>query len=469
LDNKPSTEKVVERIKEKDLTTRLPLNIATLRQKLAQKASQEPKFKFYSLFGLICRKDILWVSWTLVYKNRGAPGVDGITFEDILKQEGGPLKLIQELATELEERRYKPKPVRRVYIPKPDGRMRPLGILTIRDRIVQMAALLILEPIFEADFEECSYGFRPGRSAHQAIDEIAKNIKEGRIEIYDADLKGYFDSIPHDKLMACIRMRITDSSVLKLIRMWLQSSIVEEDKNGKGRKIIKPKEGTPQGGVISPLFSNLYLHWFDKIFHRKDGPRYFANARLIRYADDFVVMARYQSKRLTDYIQYKIENWLGLKINHEKTKIVNVSKGEPLDFLGFTLQKVKSDHYQGEYLKISPKKKAVEKAFDKIRELTGSNLNYLPIPEVIEGINQFLNGWYNYFEKGHPFKTFAKIDAYVGMKLQKHLSRRSQRGFKKPKKETWYRFFQRVGLKRLTSMKSEASRKAVWGKSACTV
>ena len=198
--------------------------------------------------------------------------------------------------------------------------MRPLGIPTVRDRVVQMAALLILEPIFEEDFEDCSYGFRPGRSAHQALEEIRGHIQAGYQAVYDADLKGYFDSIPRDKLMACVRMRVVDRSVLSLIRMWLEVPVVEPGgSGGEPAKWSRSQKGTPQGGVISPLLANLYLHWFDKVFHRPDGPAQWAGAKLVRYADDFVVLARYQSPRLIGFVESKIETWLGLEIPKGRT------------------------------------------------------------------------------------------------------------------------------------------------------
>ena len=429
----------------------LPEKLFTLRQKLYLKAKREPRFRFYTLYGLILRLDVLEAAWTLVARNGGAPGVDGVTIEAIEASPGGSKAFVADLHEELRTRTYKPRAVKRVYIPKPDGRMRPLGIPTIRDRVVQMAALLILEPIFEADFLDCSYGYRPARSAHQALEQIDRKLRQGYTSVYDADLQAYFDTIPHDKLMKCVERRVADRSVLHLIRQWLKAPVVERDEDGRP-KVSRPKSGTPQGGVISPLLANLYLHWFDVRFHR-DGPGEWAKAHLVRYADDFVIMARFVSDRITDWVESTVEEWLGLTINRSKTRVVELTPDgdASLDFLGYTFRyEWGHTDRSRRFLTASPSAKALAHQRAKLREATDYRKCHVPPVVLVAVINRQLRGWKNYFSFGFPRWAHRSVNVFVVNRFVIHLQRRSQRACRPPAGMTYHQFLTgRLGLKLL--------------------
>ena len=342
------------------LTT--PENTRTLQRKLYRKAKQEPACRFHALYDKVHRADILSHAYAVVRANKGSAGIDGVTFEAIEEQEGAAA-FIAELGEALRNKTYQPEPVKRVMIPKADGSLRPLGIPTLRDRVAQMATKLVIEPIFEADFCGTSYGFRPKKSAHHAVDDVAYALNAGYSEVIDADLSKYFDTIPHANLMAVVAERICDGAILHLIQMWLKAPVVEVDRDGTKRNIgggNGNRKGTPQGGVISPLLANLYLHILDRIWERHHL-RQRLGARIVRYADDIVILCRKGKAGEAMAVLRQILERLQLTLNGAKTKVVDAYAGK-FDFLGFTIWMGRGRKTGKYYPHVQPSKKPSRKS-----------------------------------------------------------------------------------------------------------
>mgnify|MGYP001562441965 CR=1 FL=1 len=404
------------------LTT--PETIRTLQRKLYRKAKQEPACRFHALYDKVYRADILSHAYKLVRANKGSAGIDGVTFEAIEENEGAPA-FIGELEEALRNKTYKPDPVKRVMIPKSDGSQRPLGIPTIRDRVAQMAAKLVIEPIFEADFCETSYGFRPKKSAHDAVDDVTYAMNTGYTEIIDADLSKYFDTIPHANLMATVAERICDGEILRLIQMWLKAPIMEMDKDGTKRNIGGGKgnrKGTPQGGVISPLLSNLYLHLLDRIWERNNLQQRLG-ARIVRYADDIVILCRRNKSDKAMAVLRQILERLKLTLNETKTKIVNAHK-ESFDFLGFSIWVGESRKSGKLYSHVQPSKKSLQIIKDRVTELTKRTRTVKPLTWIVNEVNATVRGWVGYFHYRNCSSALKDLRYHAEERLRTHLRKR---------------------------------------------
>lgn len=403
-----------------DESLQTPERIRTLQRKLYRKAKEKPDYRFYLLYDKIWRWDILAHAYVLARANQGAPGIDGETFERI--GSGGVVKWLEGLQQELRSKTYRPQPVRRVMIPKPGGGERPLGIPTIRDRVVQTAAKLVLEPIFEADLEPEAYGYRPKRSAHDAIRRVHKLLCEGYTDVVDADLSKYFDTIPHGDLMKSVARRVVDRDVLHLIKMWLQTPVQERDGSGQGR-ITGGKgttRGTPQGGVLSPLLANLYMNRFLKHWRRTGRGEAFG-ASVVNYADDFVVLSRGGAAKALDWTR-QVMTRLGLTLNEAKTCVRN-ARSESFNFLGYTFgpQCFRKDGHW--YLGASPSKKSVSRIKQAVADLFEEHRT-APWPEVRDRLNRKLKGWSGYFSYGTRLMAYRAVDNHVYDAVRHFLRRR---------------------------------------------
>jgi RNA-directed DNA polymerase len=397
-----------------------PSKIRELQIKLYRKAKNEPGYRFYMLYDKIWREDILAHGYALARANQGAPGVDGQSFEQI--ESAGLQEWLSGIRQELRNKTYQPQPVRRVMIPKPGGGERPLGIPTIRDRVVQTAAKLVLEPIFEAELEPSAYGYRPKRSAQDAIRKVHKLVCEGYTDVVDADLSRYFDTIPHCELMQCVARRIVDRDVLRLIKMWLEAPVEERDENGK-RRLTGGKDrhcGTPQGGVASPMLANLYMNRLLKGWRNtKRGEQF--DAHIINYADDFVILSRGKAAEALNWTRQVVVR-MGVTLNEAKTSIKQ-ARTESFNFLGYTFgpHRYKKDGHW--YLGASPSKKAVTRIKERVDQLLVPS-NTGTWAEVRDRLNQTLRGWSAYFSYGTRTQAYRAVDHHVYERVRHFLRRR---------------------------------------------
>ena len=421
-----------------------PIQIREFQRKLYIKAKQEPSYRFYLVYDKIYREDILAHAYQLAKANGGAPGVDGESFWGI--EAKGLESWLEELRQELKQGTYRPQPVRGVMIPKPNGGERPLGIPTIRDRVAQTAAKLILEPIFEADLEPNAYGYRPKRGAQEAVKKVHELLRDGYTDVVDADLSKYFDTIPHAELMQCVARRIVDKRVLHLIKMWLTVAVAErDDDKGNWRYTGSQGKGTPQGGVISPLLANLYMNRFLK-YWRLQGKGEQWRAHVVAYADDFVILSRGHAAEAREWTQ-GVMSRIGLTLNEQKTCIRD-GRREEFDFLGYTFGPRYSVWNAKPYIAARPSKKSILRLTGKVYELLrpyekGS------WSEVCERLNAKLGGWQQYFSHGTIARAYQIVNTYVEKRVRHFLRRRCQHSTLGTRRFTTQMIFGELGVMRL--------------------
>ena len=396
-----------------------PLKVGKLQTALHTKAKNAPDYRFYALYDKLYRRDVLEWALTRCRINAGAAGVDGQSFADI--EAYGEDRWLDELAEDLRKGTYQSQPVRRVFIPKPDGKQRPLGIPCIRDRVAQMAAVLVLEPIFEADLEPEQHAYRPGRSALDAVRQVERLLRTGHTDVVDADLSGYFDSIPHHELMKSVSRRISDGRMLRLIKMWLETPVEETDDKGNRRRTTRNKDegkGSPQGSPISPLLSNIYMRRFVKGW-KTGGHERRLDAHIVNYADDFVICCRGTADEAMNVMRGMMSK-LRLTVNETKTRLCRLPE-ETFDFLGYTLGRNYDRRTGAPYLGPRPSSKKVDRLCREISEMTTRRTAWLEVDEQIGRINHKLRGWSNYFRLGTIQPAYRAINAHIRFRVRQWL------------------------------------------------
>jgi RNA-directed DNA polymerase len=447
---------VLRRVKGREIGVSLapPLKLRRLQEALYTKAKQDPAYRFYLLYDKVYRADILAHAYAVAKQKGGAPGVDGETFEDI--EAAGVAGWLAAVGEAVRTETYRAQPVRRVLIPKPGGTgERPLGIPGIRDRVVQTAALLILQPIFEADLEPTAYGYRPGRTALEAVQEVHRALRAGHTEVVDADVSQYFDTIPHADLMKSLARRISDRKMLRLLKRWLKAPVAEQGAGGgwrfSGGK--RATRGTPQGGVVSPLLANVYMNRYLRIFRLRglDGQY---GARLVNYADDFVVLCRTGAAE----VLAQSRRWfatMGLTLNEQKTRVVD-GRREAFNFLGYTFGPMRSWKNGHRYVGAMPAKKAVRRVKGRIRQILRPG-NHGPWGEVQAELNRVLRGWATYYSYGTRAKAYRTVDRYVSEGVRHFLGRRHKVPARGTKRYPAERIFGELGVVQLRRFQLERS------------
>src|SRR5947209_4030107 len=446
----PQLKERQEATKKEGLTMSLstPESVQKLQTALHDKAKEAPNFRFYALYDKVYRKDVLAFAYECCKANGGAAGVDGQTFEDI--EAYGKERWLDELAQELKKQTYQPLPVRRVYIPKPDGKQRPLGVPAIRDRAAEMAAVLVLEPIFETDLQPEQYAYRKDRSALDAVRHVHKLINTGHGEIVDTDLSSYFDTLPHSDLLKSVARRVVDGAMLHLIKMWLEAPVEETDERGNKRRSTRNRDegrGTPQGSPISPLLSNLYMRRF-VLGWKKLGHEKRLKAYIVNYADDLVICCRSKAEEALTTMRDMMSK-LKLTVNGKKTRVCKLPE-EKFDFLGYTFGRCYSTKTGRTYLGTTPSKKRVQRICASISDETGRNKTTLAAEEIVKKLNQMLNGWANYFCLGPVSKAYRAVDQHTRKRLRQWLCIKHKVRWPGKKQFPTVSFYEVLGLVSLT-------------------